>query len=211
MAWQIANEPRPMRPAAIADYKQWIAETASQLKRIAPNQLVSIGHEGRVGSEGMAVYEQIHDDRNVDYLTIHIWPKNWGWFADGRMADEYDKFHDVTLKYINDHLAIGRKLGKPLVIEEFGLPRDGQSFDVSSRTEIRDRYFSAVLARIRNDAHVAGANFWAFGGDIRPTELWWKPGNPFTGDPPMEQQGLYSVFSYDRSTWRIIRKHSKRL
>lgn len=211
MAWQIANEPRPMRPTAIAAYKQWIAETASQFKRIAPNQLVSIGHEGWVGSEGIAVYEQIHDDPNVDYLTIHIWPKNWGWFADGRMADEYDKFHDETLKYIDDHLAVARKLGKPLVIEEFGLPRDGQSFEASSRTEIRDRYFSAVLARVRTDTHVVGANFWAFGGDLRPLDLWWKPGNAFTGDPPMEQQGLYSVFSYDRSTWRIIRKHSRRL
>src|SRR5690606_11396930 len=85
LAWQTANEPRPMRPHAIEAYKQWIAETAGQLKSIDPNHLVSIGHEGWVGSEGVAVYEQIHADRNIDYLTIHIWPKNWGWFANGRM------------------------------------------------------------------------------------------------------------------------------
>ena len=211
MAWQIANEPRPMRPAAIGSYKKWIAETALQFKNIAPNQLVSVGHEGWVGSEGIEVYESIHADRNVDYLTIHIWPKNWGWFADGRMADEYSKFRDETVKYINDHLAVARKLNKPLVIEEFGLPRDGQSFDPSSMTKVRDRYFTEVLSFIREDPHVAGANFWAFGGDIRPPDLWWKPGAEYTGDPPMEQQGLYSVFAFDRSTWKTIRSKANRV
>lgn len=210
MAWQIANEPRPMRPHAIEAYKQWIAETAEQLSSIDPNHLVSIGHEGWVGSEGMEVYEQIHADRNIDYLTIHIWPKNWAWFANGKMAEEYDKFGSETIKYINNHAAIARKLRKPMVIEEFGLPRDGQSFDVSSNAKIRDRYFNEVLSFVRLAPEIAGANFWAFGGNVRPKELWWKPGNEYTGDPPMEEQGLYSVFSYDRSTWKVINRHARR-
>jgi mannan endo-1,4-beta-mannosidase len=211
MSWQIANEPRPMRPAAIESYKRWIAETALQFQNLAPNQLVSVGHEGWVGSEGMEVYESIHADPNVDYLTIHIWPKNWAWFADGRMTDEYAKFRDETVKYINDHLAVARKLNKPLVIEEFGLPRDAQSFEPSSTTKIRDRYFAEVLSFVRKYPNVAGANFWAFGGDVRPPDLWWKPGAEYTGDPPMEQQGLYSVFAYDRPTWKTIRSHAKRV
>ncbi len=210
MAWQIANEPRPMRPSAIEAYKQWIAETARQFKTIAPDQLVSIGHEGWVGSEGMEVYEQIHADPNVDYLTIHIWPKNWAWFANGRMAEEYGKFRGETVKYIIDHAAVARKLKKPLVIEEFGLPRDGQSFDPSSTTKIRDRYYSEVLSFVRKNPDIAGANFWAFGGNVRPADLWWKPGNEYVGDPPMEEQGLYSVFAYDRSTWNIIRNAAKK-
>lgn len=207
MSWQIANEPRPMRPHAIEAYKQWISETAKQFDRIAPNQLVSIGHEGWVGSEGMEVYEQIHADPNIDYLTIHIWPKNWAWFQNGKMAEEYNKFGHETIKYINDHAAIARKLGKPLVIEEFGLPRDGQSFDVSSTTKIRDKYFNEVLSMVRRAPEIAGANFWAFGGDVRPKDLWWKPGNEYVGDPPMEEQGLYSIFAYDKSTWSVIRRH----
>ena len=210
MAWQIANEPRPMRPHAIEAYKQWIGETALQFRRIAPNQLLSIGHEGWVGSEGMEVYEQIHADRNVDYLTIHIWPKNWAWFASGKMAEEYAKFRGETVKYINDHAAIAEKLNKPLVIEEFGLPRDGQSLHPSSATKIRDRYFSEVLSFVRTSPNIAGANFWAFGGAVRPAGLWWKPGNEYVGDPPMEEQGLYSVFAYDRSTWNVIRNAAKK-
>lgn len=210
MAWQIANEPRPMRPAAVEAYKQWIAETAQQLANIAPNHLVSIGSEGWIGSEGMEVYEQIHADPNIDYLTIHIWPKNWAWFANGRMAEEYQKFRNETVKYIEDHAAIARKLRKPLVIEEFGLPRDGQSFNPSSATKIRDRYFSEVLSSVRKHPNIAGANFWAFGGDVRPAELWWKAGNEYVGDPPMEEQGLYSIFTYDRSTWKLINRHASR-
>jgi hypothetical protein len=31
------------------------------------------------------------------------------------------------------------------------------------------------------------------------------------GDPPMEEQGLNSVFSTDRSTWAIVRVASKRI
>src|SRR5690606_12279965 len=50
MAWQIANEPRPMRPAANDAYKKWIADTAALIKRLDKNHLVSIGHEGRIGT-----------------------------------------------------------------------------------------------------------------------------------------------------------------
>lgn len=213
MSWQVANEPRPMRPAAINDYKKWIAETADQFKRLAPKQLVSIGHEGWIGSEGIEVYEQIHADKNVDYLTIHIWPKNWAWFESGKMAEQYDKAESLTVKYIDDHAALAVKLNKPLVIEEFGMPRDGQSFDISAATLIRDRYYSKVLSYVKTNPNIAGANFWAFGGIARPVkgQLFWKPGDQYMGDPPMEEQGLYTVFDSDRSTWHTISSNTKRL
>lgn len=213
MSWQIANEPRPMRPAAINDYKKWIAETADQFKRLAPKQLVSVGHEGWIGSEGMDVYEQIHADTNVDYLTIHIWPKNWAWFANGKMAAEYGLAEATTEKYINDHVTIASKLNKPLVIEEFGFPRDGQSFDITAATAIRDRFFARVLSFVKTTPQIAGANFWAFGGKARPIkgQLFWKPGDEYMGDPPMEEQGLYTVFDSDRSTWKVIARINKNL
>ena len=33
MAWEIANEPRPMRPNANEDYEKFIAETAAYIKK----------------------------------------------------------------------------------------------------------------------------------------------------------------------------------
>lgn len=208
MSWQIANEPRPMRPAANEAYKRWIAETAAFIKNKAPHQLVSIGHEGRIGTESLEIFEQIHNDKNIDYLTIHIWPKNWAWFESGKMAEQYTKAEQMTRDYITEHIAVAKRLNKPLVIEEFGMPRDGQSFDIKAKTAFRDRYFTTVFSYIKKEPQIAGANFWAFGGKARQIkgQLFWKPGDEYMGDPPMEEQGLYSVFDRDRSTWRIIKK-----
>ncbi|NDC78164.1 MAG: mannanase, partial [Chitinophagia bacterium] len=49
--------------------------------------------------------------------------------------------------------------------------------------------------------------FWAYGGEGRPRtpgEMWAK-GDPFTGDPPHEPQGWYSVYDTDSSTRAVIR------
>jgi mannan endo-1,4-beta-mannosidase len=208
MAWELANEPRPMRPAANAEYRRWIADTAALIKRLDPNHLVTIGHEGWIGTESLELFEQVHDDRNVDYLTIHIWPKNWAWFENGKLSEGFENARAQTVKYIEENLKIAQKLNKPLVIEEFGLPRDGQSFDPAATTKLRDEYFKTVLAFVRSKPHIAGANFWAFGGTVRPVkdQPFWKPGDPYTGDPPMEEQGLNSVFDSDRTTWAVIRR-----
>lgn len=213
MAWQIANEPRPMRPATNDAYKKWIGDTAALIKRLDKNHLVSIGHEGRVGTERLSLFEEIHRDKNVDYLTIHIWPKNWAWFESGKMAEQYDKAEPMTRDYIAEHIAAAKRLNKPLVIEEFGLPRDGQSFDVNTKTTFRDRYYRTVFSYVKSEPHIAGANFWAFGGRARParTRLFWQTGDEYTGDPPMEEQGLYSVFDRDRSTLKVIRNAARKL
>ena len=170
------------------------------------NHLVTTGHEGWIGTEGMPLFETVHADKNIDYLTIHIWAKNWGWFKGDKLAEGFD---DVTRKadaYIREHVAVSEKLGKPLVIEEFGLPRDGLVFDPAGATTFRDRYYAKILSFI-GEGGVAGANFWAFGGTARPIkgQLFWKPGDDYMGDPPMEEQGLNTVFDGDRSTWQVIR------
>lgn len=217
MAWELANEPRPMRPRAESDYKKWISETAAMIKRKDKNHLVCIGHEGRIGTEGMKLFEEIHADKNIDYLTIHIWAKNWNWFRDGKLAEDYSQAAQKAGEYINEHLAVAKRLDKPLVIEEFGLPRDKQSFDINSPTVLRDDYYAKILSILAAESkagnHLAGVNFWAFGGTARPVknQPFWKKGDDYTGDPPMEEQGLNSVFDSDRSTWKIIKSFSSKL
>jgi mannan endo-1,4-beta-mannosidase len=215
MAWELANEPRPMRPRVEAEYKKWIAATAALIKRKDKNHLVCIGHEGWIGTEGIKLFEEIHADRNIDYLTIHIWAKNWAWFRNGKMSEDYAQAEQKAWNYITEHLKIADKLDKPLVIEEFGLPRDNQSIDINSRTTLRDKYFSEILTYLKFNASVgkrlAGVNFWAFGGEARPikNQPFWKSGDDYTGDPPMEEQGLNTVFDSDRSTWDIINSFYK--
>lgn len=216
MAWELANEPRPMRPFANDDYRRWITETAAAIKLHDKNHLVTIGHEGWIGTQDIELFEQIHADKNIDYMTIHIWPKNWGWFAAGKMKEDFSKVEAETAAYIAQHAVVAAKLNKPLVIEEFGLPRDGTSFEAGSATTLRDKYFAMVLRHVgrpRWPTVIAGANFWAFGGTARPvkSQVFWKTGDEYTGDPPMEEQGLNSVFDADRSTWDVISKAAQHL
>lgn len=211
MAWELANEPRPMRPAAHEDYKKWIRETSDLIRSLDKRHLITTGHEGWIGTEDISLFETVHAFPNIDYLTIHIWPKNWGWFADKKLAEEFPNAVAKTEKYITDNLEVSRKLNKPMVIEEFGLPRDGQSFSPSATTRFRDEYYTRVFRFLDTQSgkkYVAGANFWAFGGTARPKtgQVFWKEGDEYMGDPPMEEQGLNTVFDSDRSTWKVIQK-----
>ncbi|HEX8294585.1 MAG TPA: DUF4126 family protein [Pyrinomonadaceae bacterium] len=217
MAWELANEPRPMRPAAAESYKRWVADAAALIKSKDKNHLVVVGHEGRMGTDDLKLFEEIHADRNVDYLTIHIWPKNWSWFRGHDVAADFEGVVGKTLAYVEEHLRVAERLGKPLVLEEFGLPRDGHSFDPAAPTTLRDGLYAKVFAVLTRHAasggHVAGANFWAFGGRARPVrgQTFWKEGDDHTGDPPMEEQGLNSVFDSDASTWRLIKSTTREL
>ncbi|HEX7317274.1 MAG TPA: DUF4126 family protein [Pyrinomonadaceae bacterium] len=217
MSWELANEPRPMRPASAEGYRRWVGEVAALIKSKDKNHLVVVGHEGRMGTEDLKLFEEIHDDRNIDYLTIHIWPKNWGWFKGEEIAADFDGVAAKTRAYVEEHLRVAERLGKPLVLEEFGLPRDGHSFDPAAPTTLRDRLYAEVFNVLTRHAsvggHVAGANFWAFGGAARPVkgQIFWKDGDDYTGDPPMEEQGLNSVFDGDASTWRLIKSTTKSL
>lgn len=216
MAWQLANEPRPMRPSANPDYQSWVSETAAYIKNLDKNHLVSIGHEGESGTESMPLYEQIHNDKNIDYLTMHIWPKNWGWFAGKDVQGGLPRVIERTAQYMQKHILAAEKLDKPLVVEEFGLPRDDHSFAINSTTHARDAYFKNMLSLWKDNTEtkgvLAGFNFWSFGGAARPIpgQIFWKKGDELMGDPPMEEQGLNSVFDSDVSTWNLIKsfKHN---
>lgn len=210
MAWELANEPRPMRPSSNDAYKKWISDVAAFIKSKDKNHLVTLGHEGYMGTESLDLFEQVHADKNVDYLTIHIWPKNWSWFQTATMAQDLPQVISKTQDYINQHVAVAEKLHKPLVIEEFGLPRDNHSFDINATTNLRDQYYQYIFSRWKqsfdNNGVIAGANFWAYGGLAKPIkgQTFWKQGDDYMGDPPMEEQGLNSVFNSDASTWNVI-------
>lgn len=215
MAWELANEPRPMRPAAIPAYKQWVSEAAAFIKARDKNHLVTAGVEGEIGTENLGIFRDIHSGKNIDYLTIHIWPKNWGWFKPETMETDFPQVVTKTIDYINRHAAVAEQLNKPLVLEEFGLPRDHHSFDIQSTTTLRNQYYDTIFSTwkgsVKSGGVLAGANFWAFNGMARPIkrQTFWKEGDAYMGDPPMEEQGLNGVFDRDRSTWDLIYDYSR--
>jgi len=104
-----------------------------------------------------------------------------------------------------------------MVLEEFGLGRDGSSYDPRSTVDIRDKYSRALFEIVYEMADVnqtmSGVNFWAWGGEGRPSNRgggWWSKGDQFTGDPPHERQGWYSVYDTDISTKSVIRELAKK-
>ena len=151
MSWQLANEPRPGSQdggrANIAAYDRWIDETAAYIRGLAPRQLVSTGSEGAMGSIGdLDLFLQAHKTPNVDYLTFHLWPSNWSWIDHKDPAARLESGLKTSLEYIDRHIDAAGKLGKPIVLSEFGLNRDGGSFDP---TRARSRVTSSIARSTR--------------------------------------------------------------
>jgi len=216
MTWELANEPRAFSNANKEPFLNWVNETAAYIKSLDSNHLVTVGSEGKAGCEGdIGLFEKIHSSKDVDYMTVHIWPYNWGWLNPKDMQGTMSKAIENTGKYIDEHLKVAQKLRKPLVFEEFGLPRDGFVFTPGSPVTLRDQYYDFSFGRVLESAGkngmMAGVNFWAFSGSGKPniarTDNMWKTGDDYLGDPPQEAQGLNSVFSID-PTMKIVKKYN---
>ena len=145
-AWELANEPR--------NYPQaWIDETAAFIKSLDPNHMVTSGSEGSVGGDFLAT----HDGPLIDYATCHIWPQNWGWYQPANPAT-YAYALQQSLDYLRTHAGLAATvLDKPLVLEEFGLARDGGSLDPAAATTYRDNFFGQLYAAVEANAEGGGA------------------------------------------------------
>ena len=219
MAWQIGNEPRPFGPDNHEAFIRWLSETSALIRSIDGNHLICTGNEGRAGSdEDLDLVRVINSDPNIDYMTIHIWPLNWGWIGPDRLDGEnLERAKSNTMTYILEHKAIAAKLGMPVVLEEFGYPRDSMRFVPGTPTTCRDEYYSFVMEEICSDAQsggqFAGCNFWGWGGLASPSSehIFWEKGDPYCGDPAQEEQGLNSIFARDSTTLSIITSFAARL
>jgi len=198
-SWELANEPRR--------YPQtWIDDTAAYVKSLDPHHLVTTGSEGTPPGEQQD-FTKTHSGPAIDYATIHIWPQNWGWY-DPQDPSTYASAEAQARAYFQDHAAQMAALRKPLVLEEFGLARDGQPvhdiYDPKSPTTYRDRFYQAMYDEVHKSfssgGPAAGDNFWAWAGEARPGGTW-------LGDPPHETPGWYSVYDADASTLAIIAAH----
>ena len=139
MAWQLANEPRPGRDLSIiktADvFYKWVDETAKLIHSLDPNHLVTTGTEGLAGSlQSDEIFMKEHRSKYIDYATMHLWPKNWGWFNANKADETYPRTEKNAIAYINKHLVMARELNKPITMEEFGIPRDEEKYKPGTGT-----------------------------------------------------------------------------
>ena len=146
-------------------------------------------------------------------------------------ADSVCVANQYTEKYLTAHFPVAERLGKPIVLEEFGYPRDGNrefkgeavkfwdgvSLSKESATTARDEYYSYVFDRLikarQNNEPLVGVNFWGWGGFATQSaeNEFWKPGDDYCGDPAQEPQGLFSVYATDSTTTALIKKTNEAL
>jgi mannan endo-1,4-beta-mannosidase len=225
MAWQLANEPRPGGSDAVAlpnlpAFYRWIDGTAHYIKALDPHHLVCTGSEGLKGSiEREEVVVNAHRSPAIDYLTAHIWPGNWSWIDERDLAGGYDAGAAKVADYIVAHIGLAKRLNKPLVIEEFGYPRDGaHAYDPMISTLYKDRFYRQIYSTVERDmasgGPLSGTNFWAWTGEARARHddhRFQRGDLAYMGDPPHEPQGWYGVFDSDASTQSVVRNHARAL
>lgn len=233
-SWQIGNEPRAFARDSVTKeaFAQWMCSSASLIKSLDSNHMVSTGSEGLYGCEvDMELFEKIHAHKDFDYLNVHIWPLVWRWVTKDTFADSVCVANEMTEKYLTAHFPVAERLGKPIVLEEFGYPRDGNrsfegeaekfwdgvSLSKQSPTTARDEYYSYVFARLLKAQEAGeplkGVNFWGWGGFAEQSEQneFWKPGDDYCGDPAQEPQGLFSVYASDKATIELIKQTNEEL
>ena len=218
MAWQVANEPRVFTADNEEKFTKWLNDVVSLIDSLDSYHLISTGSEGKAGSaDDIAIFERTHNNPKIDYLTMHTWPKNWGWYDHANAEATLPIAIDNALEYINNHIALATKMDRPIVLEEFGLPRTGESLDRQSSTKERDTFYKAIFDRLEQSAThkeaFAAVNFWGFAGIGKndPNDGKWDKGEDYTTDPPQEPQGLNSVFASDTSTLSMIKEYNQKL
>lgn len=123
-SWELGNEPRCKGTGAGAPgwdnqtIVKWADEMSRYIHSIDPNHMVSVGDEGFLdgGGEHWAYkandgvdHEALTALPGIDFGTFHSYPEDWG--ATLAWGD----------RWIVDHERVARRLGKPTILEEYGV------------------------------------------------------------------------------------------
>jgi mannan endo-1,4-beta-mannosidase len=215
MTWELANEPRPTE-TAIPAFCNWVDATARFIHEHDPNHLVCTGSEGIHGClDQPDVFIASHKTSAIDYVTVHMWLKNWSWLKDPQLSPDYEVAAGRAKDHVEQHNVIATDtLHKPLVLEEFGLPRDHEKYSPDSPVTARDDYFRRMFAQVAESCKAGralqGANFWAWAGEGRAGGDM-KSAAGLMGDPFSEPQGLNSIFDTDKGTLAVIAQANENL
>ncbi|KAI9990951.1 hypothetical protein PInf_018569 [Phytophthora infestans] len=122
-----------------------MTEMSAYIKSLDSNHLVATRSEGFLNTDS-SVYlysglSGVDIDANLDYGAYHTYPDGWGVDANDFVA--------WGEKWIKDHATSGKKAGKPVVMEKYGVK--------SHNTSVYEAWSDAVYA--------AGSSmqYWEFG------------------------------------------------
>lgn len=156
-AWELMNEPRCDRDKSGETILAWADEMSSHIKSLDSNHMVTLGDEGFFnrpdetnwaynGYSGVD-FERILALEHIDYGTFHLYPDHWG--------DDFEDAEESGSKWIEDHALAAQAVGKPAVLEEFGLVKTSQ--------ENRD-YVYETWTNKAYEINLAGTMFWILTG-----------------------------------------------
>lgn len=188
-SWEICNEPQfdCEGDCDTSIITKWATDMSKHIKSKDPRHLVSLGDEGWFANyqapEGANTYpykgpKGIDFSTNlaipdIDFGTFHMYPDAW----------EIDNEWGNT--YIKEHAEVGKKLGKPVILEEYGVK------DPNQRIENMQKWQDTIMT-----SDLAGDLFWQFNETL-------------VGTTPVD----FYVVTYDESQgsdWdEIVAKHIK--
>ena len=211
MSWQLANEPREF--GHDKKYFKWVKKSSDLIRKLDKNHLICIGNEGILDNLVGSTYKKTAALKNINYLTVHLWPENWGWYAPKNPDESFETTRRKSIAYLEKNAEVSKSVLKPIVLEEFGLARDGGSYEASAEVNMRNKFYQFLYETTLGNPNspYRGMNFWAIGGEGRPRqpETFWQAGDDYIGDPPHEKQGWYSVYFTDSSTFEWLKKVRK--
>lgn len=211
MSWQLANEPREF--GHDKKYFKWVKKSSDLIRKLDKNHLICIGNEGILDNLVGSTYKKTAALKNINYLTVHLWPENWGWYAPKNPDESFETTRRKSIAYLKKNAEVSKSVLKPIVLEEFGLARDGGSYEASAEVNMRNKFYQFLYETTLGNPNspYRGMNFWAIGGEGRPRqpETFWQAGDDYIGDPPHEKQGWYSVYFTDSTTFEWLKKVQK--
>ena len=154
LAWELANEPRCENNGGVETLFKWVEEMSGLVRSLDANHLVAAGDEG--------IPELLGID-GIDFGTTHLYPQI--------LAKDQDP-GQFGLRWIRNHLDAGRKAGKPVLLEEYGVVADKAQ---------RDAIFDGWLTSVE-DQGGAGHMLWMIGLP-KSDDQWYAPDEYVVGDP----------------------------
>lgn len=235
-SFELANEPRPMGKRVA--FRAWVDDTSKLIKSLAPHHLVTIGSEGAhadvaetwlgkgealTWQQSTSGFEADHAVQGIDYMTCHLWLEPWGWMDQDEGEDGFRKGLTHATQYLQAHLQAAIRVGKPLVVSELGLARDGERHGPTGAVDRRDRLFRAVFDAMQasvdaRDA-LAGVGFsgWAGEGRRKPQKEpravdvdAAAPGNRVESNAFDSSVYDFSVYDTDASTVSLVSTYARR-
>ncbi|KAF9012616.1 mannanase [Cyathus striatus] len=158
LGWELANEPRCKGSTGVttgtctpAIVTAWAKEISAYIKSIDSNHLVALGDEGFYNDPSAPTYpyqgsEGIDFDVNLgistlDFGTVHAYPESWG---QGSNITAWGS------QWIIDHATSQDRVGKPVILEEYGVTAD--------KVAVYQEWHSAILS-----SGLAGSLYWQAG------------------------------------------------